>query len=434
MTDITIDPAFRALIPALSRDERELLEASILADGCRDRLIVWPQNGNLLLIDGHHRHDICTRHGLAFATVVMDFDSREAVEDWIDANQLGRRNLSRDAYTLLLGRRYNRTTKQGARTDLTSGHFDQKLTTAEKLAAAYGVGEATVRRAGVYATAVENLASVDPDLPAKAAAGAAPPRKTVVDAAKLVADEPEAAAEVLAGKATVKQTLVRLAREREAEEVRQALVRDARVRSVRVVQADISDAPISAESLDFIITDPPYSEKHAHLAPKLARFAARALKPGGSLLCMVGQRTLPEWLAALAGELDYVWMISWCARAAGTPSPFVVPLKIMASWKATLWFSRGPITPTWTAFVDAFHVPYEPKFLHPWQQSSGWSDYLVEHLTSPGDLVCDPFAGSGGTLVSARRLGRRYVGFDVDGEAVRTAAQRLALPLGEVAP
>ena len=84
--------------------------------------------------------------------------AREAAMDWIDANQLGRRNLSPDAFQLLLGRRYNRTKKQGARTDLTSGQNVLKLqpdpTTAEKLAEQYGVNEKTVKRAGKFADEV----------------------------------------------------------------------------------------------------------------------------------------------------------------------------------------------------------------------------------------------------------------------------------------
>jgi hypothetical protein len=46
----------------------------------------------------------------------MRFSSRDEAEDWIDKNQLGRRNLTADAFTLLLGRRYNRAKKaHGAR-------------------------------------------------------------------------------------------------------------------------------------------------------------------------------------------------------------------------------------------------------------------------------------------------------------------------------
>ena len=102
--NINIDPQFKSLIPPLAMEEFRLLEASILAEGCRDPLVVW----NGVLVDGHNRHDICTRHGIPFQTVFRDFTDRDAAMDWIDVNQLGRRNLSPDAFKLLLGRRYLR--------------------------------------------------------------------------------------------------------------------------------------------------------------------------------------------------------------------------------------------------------------------------------------------------------------------------------------
>jgi N6-adenosine-specific RNA methylase IME4 len=154
--DIVIDAEFAALIPPLSSEERQQLEDNIVEHGgARDPLVVWVCDGTLTLLDGHNRYEICTRLGLPFDVHEMRFSSRDEAEDWIDKNQLGRRNLTADAFTLLLGRRYNRAKKQGDRTDLTSDQNDQKLTTADKLAAEHGVGSATVRRAGKFAEEVD---------------------------------------------------------------------------------------------------------------------------------------------------------------------------------------------------------------------------------------------------------------------------------------
>ena len=114
--NIVIDQQFKSLIPPLTADELGLLELSILAEGCRDPLVVW----NGVLVDGHNRHEICARHGIPFQTVFRDFTDRDAAMDWIDVNQLGRRNLSRDWFMLLLGRRYNRLKKGKAEMDQTS--------------------------------------------------------------------------------------------------------------------------------------------------------------------------------------------------------------------------------------------------------------------------------------------------------------------------
>lgn len=109
----------------------------------------------MVLLDGHNRYEICTRLDLPFEVSQVSFNSRDEAADWMDANQLGRRNLTGDQASILRGRRYNRTKKQGARTDLTSGQNDQKLTTAETLGKQHGVSSSTIKRDGKFAEQVE---------------------------------------------------------------------------------------------------------------------------------------------------------------------------------------------------------------------------------------------------------------------------------------
>lgn len=89
MSSLKIDSEFKALIPPLSADEYQLLEESIVSEGCRDALVVW----NDIIIDGHNRYEICQRHGLEFNTTPTAFESRADIKIWIVKNQLGRRNL-----------------------------------------------------------------------------------------------------------------------------------------------------------------------------------------------------------------------------------------------------------------------------------------------------------------------------------------------------
>ena len=86
----TIDPEFKALIPPLAPDEYAQLETNIRAEGCRDPLVLWDG----IIIDGHNRYEICTKHGIAFECIRKQFSDRSHAVEWVIRNQFGRRNLS----------------------------------------------------------------------------------------------------------------------------------------------------------------------------------------------------------------------------------------------------------------------------------------------------------------------------------------------------
>ncbi|GGH50376.1 hypothetical protein GCM10010975_03250 [Comamonas phosphati] len=89
--DIQIDEGLKAYIDPLTADEHEALERSILAEGCRDALVLWGD----LLIDGHNRYGICRKHGLPFDTVqATQFRNMDDVHLWMIDQHLGRRSVS----------------------------------------------------------------------------------------------------------------------------------------------------------------------------------------------------------------------------------------------------------------------------------------------------------------------------------------------------
>lgn len=91
--ELVINPDFEKLIPPLAAEEFEQLEKNILAEGVRDPLVVW----NDVIIDGHNRYKIATKHNLGYSFKEIAFKSNDEAEEWIILNQFGRRNLP--AYT-----------------------------------------------------------------------------------------------------------------------------------------------------------------------------------------------------------------------------------------------------------------------------------------------------------------------------------------------
>lgn len=88
---ITVNPELKAYIDPLTPDEHDSLERSILAEGCRDALVLWGD----VLVDGHNRYGICQKHNLPFETVQNPrFQSMEDVHLWMIDQHLGRRSVS----------------------------------------------------------------------------------------------------------------------------------------------------------------------------------------------------------------------------------------------------------------------------------------------------------------------------------------------------
>lgn len=91
---VMVDPELQALIPPPSADELAQLEANIMAEGCREALVVWDYDGLTILLDGHNRLKICEKHSLGYKTISCDIEDRDEAIRWIITNQLGRRNLT----------------------------------------------------------------------------------------------------------------------------------------------------------------------------------------------------------------------------------------------------------------------------------------------------------------------------------------------------
>lgn len=143
--EIKIDQEFKDLIPPLTVEEVLNLEQSILTEGCREAIILW----NGVIVDGHNRYAICTKHGIAFKTEEREFASRNDVRIWMIQNQFGRRNLdnyTRSGLSLLLEEFFKEKAKknQGTRTDITSSRNLENVKTERELSKLAGVSHDTI--------------------------------------------------------------------------------------------------------------------------------------------------------------------------------------------------------------------------------------------------------------------------------------------------
>jgi adenine specific DNA methylase Mod len=98
---------------------------------------------------------------------------------------------------------------------------------------------------------------------------------------------------------------------------------------------------------------------------------------------------------------------------------------IIAGFKPLLWFVKDYRGDIQTLVADTVTGTGREKEFHEWQQAENEAAHFIEPLTSDDGTVVDFFAGGGTTLVAARNLKRRYIGFEIDPQRAARAAERL---------
>ena len=191
---------------------------------------------------------------------------------------------------------------------------------------------------------------------------------------------------------------------------------DFRLGDFEEILSDIPDG-----SVDCIITDPPYPFEYIECWSKLSRFSKRVLKPHGFCIAYSGQMYLPEVINRMSKHLDYYWTF---ALYHGGSSQIVNGVNLMCRWKPVLIFQNGKKKIDNT-FQDYFISEAREKGSHDWQQSTSGVSYLVEMFTDPGDIICEPFAGSGTTIIVAKELNRNVIAAEIDDDTYNLARTNL---------
>lgn len=171
-----------------------------------------------------------------------------------------------------------------------------------------------------------------------------------------------------------------------------------------------------------MLTDPPYTNEALPLFSDLGAFCARVLRPGRLLVCYAGKLALPEEIERLSEHLRYVWPGVVLQPGRHTS---IRAYRFRAAFRQVLFFSAGPYEPRGWVQDTVLSTKVPAKDLHPWQQALEPFSKLVENCSRRGEVVCDPFVGSGTTGVAALRAGRQFIGCDIDPRAVSTAVKRL---------
>ena len=427
--NLKILPEIEENLFPLQPEELKFLEESILAEGVRDALVVWPKDGELILVDGHNRYKIAQKYDIPFQVVEKQFSDLDEVLEWIDFNQLGRRNLTDEQRTCILGKIYERRKKRHGGDRVSATYVQEqgvKFTpwsgshaTAKEIAEIANVTEKTVRNAAEFAKVVEEIKEDSCEVADRILKGEIKDAKSMIPTLKKKYSEifNEVINELRDDKTkSIKDAIKNVNKKQKKEQAKiertEKFNEEDRYTPI-IYQGKFQDIcqEFPDEYIDCIITDPPYPKEYLPLWSDLSLIASRILKPSGFCICYSGKYYLPEVIRRMSEYLEYYWQL--ILLHSGSLAS-VHPVKINTGYKPILVFQKPPRKPQAEYITDLIMGTGREKDLHEWQQAEGELSELLIKFTNVDDLILDPMAGSGTTGAACKNNSRRSILIDVN--------------------
>jgi len=178
---------------------------------------------------------------------------------------------------------------------------------------------------------------------------------------------------------------------------------------------------IPDNSINLVLTDPPYGAKYLELWLALGKLAQRVLVPSGFLITYSGHLYLPTVFQNLNTNLEHYWTLALKLKSRN----LITVRNIYSLWKPLLIFYKPPLELPIEYFVDFIEGKGGEKDKHPWQQAESEIYPLIDYFSPQNGVVLDPMAGSGTTLVAAKKRQRQYIGIELEMENLPKIAERL---------
>jgi hypothetical protein len=174
------------------------------------------------------------------------------------------------------------------------------------------------------------------------------------------------------------------------------------------------------DSVGLFLTDPPWMKPQ--LYGELARLAKDKLRPGGLCAAYVGNLCAAAAIVEMSKHLEWWGMITIRLGGRGDYSP---DRNVKLAALSVVVFGKPPLGMAPEFCINLIHGAGPEKELYEWGQGQPEAEVLVTTLSYPGELVVDPFCGSGTIPAAAKATKRRWVATELDPERVKLARWRV---------
>ena len=162
-------------------------------------------------------------------------------------------------------------------------------------------------------------------------------------------------------------------------------------------------------SVDMILADPSWDENWRELYRDMALFAARVLRPGGICMVSCDNAHLPEVMAIMGKELQYVWTCIGFHRGKHRDN---AEGGFQSLWKPFLVYAKRPLEIRWKKVRDRVSLA-RMKNLDNWSRRMEWSRYYIQALCPQRGCFVDLTFNDGVATAAADTLVVNYVSFEV---------------------
>ena len=408
---IKIKEEFKNLIPALTKEEYKQLENNCIAEGIREKILIW----NGFIIDGHNRYEISLKWDLEIQTETKHFQDEEAVKEWMILNQFGRRNLSnyqRSVLALQLEEVFSKKAKER----MLSGNPVLKSEQGR-----------TIKKIG-------KVANVGHDTIAKV-------KKIQAQASE------EVKAKLSTGEVSINSAYQEIKKEEKKEAYKSKVIENR-------IETKISENIINGDSLqilesledgciDVVLTDPPYGisyksnrsmyddaitkrgllndgkDEAFNLLEKTCKVLSRKSADNSHLYFFCSWNVFSDFERIISKYFTIKTPLVWdkgnkgsgdLENDWGNQTELVI---YCTKGKKLINNRRGNVLN-----VSRLHTS---KMVHPTQKPVELLKQILEVSILEGDFVVDPFMGSGSTIKACNILNIKSLGIELDKEMFITA-------------